>query len=48
MVSGEFHPFTGPIMNQAGDEVLAADAVMSDGDLLGMDYYVSGVDGKLE
>jgi simple sugar transport system substrate-binding protein len=48
IASGEFHPFTGPIMNQAGEEVLAADAVMSDGDLLGMNYYVSGVEGKLE
>ena len=48
IASGEFHPFTGPIMNQAGEEVLAADAVMSDGDLLGMNYYVAGVEGKLE
>ena len=48
IASGEFHPFTGPIMNQAGAEVLAAGAVMSDGDLLGMNYYVAGVDGKLE
>ncbi|MDE0308393.1 MAG: BMP family ABC transporter substrate-binding protein [Acidiferrobacterales bacterium] len=41
------HPFTGPIMDQAGNEVVAAGEVMSDGDLLGMNYYVMGVDGSV-
>ena len=45
--SGEIHPFTGPIMDQNGKEVVAAGAVMSDGELLGMDYYVMGVDGSV-
>lgn len=48
IANGEFHPFTGPIQNQAGDPVLAEGEVMSDGDLLGMTYYVAGVEGKLE
>lgn len=48
IASGEFHPFTGPIMNQAGEEVLAEGVVMDDGALLGMDYYVAGVEGRLE
>jgi simple sugar transport system substrate-binding protein len=48
IASGELHPFTGPLKNQAGEEVLSAGSVMSDGDLLGMTYYVEGVEGKLE
>src|SRR5688572_33171186 len=31
IASGEFHPFTGPIKNQAGEEVLAAGEVMAGG-----------------
>ncbi len=45
--SGQLHPFAGPIMDQAGNEVVAAGEVMSDGDLLGMNYYVMGVDGSV-
>ena len=45
--SGDIHPFAGPIMDQAGNEVVAAGATLTDGDLLGMDYYVMGVDGAL-
>ena len=45
--SGQLHPFAGPIMDQEGNEVVAAGAVMSDGELLGMDYYVMGVDGSV-
>ena len=47
IASGELHPFTGPISNQAGEEVLAAGQVMDDGTLLGMSYYVKGVDDQL-
>jgi len=45
IASGEFHPFTGPIYKQDGTEVVPAGEVISDGDLLMMDYYVKGVDG---
>ena len=45
--SGEFHPFSGPIMDQDGNEVVAEGAVMGDGDLLGMGYYVMGVEGSV-
>jgi simple sugar transport system substrate-binding protein len=48
IANGEFHPFQGPIMNQAGELVIPAGETLDDGSLLGMDYYVSGVDGKLE
>jgi basic membrane protein A len=44
---GKFKPFTGPISNQAGKEMVAAGATMSDGDLLGMKWFVEGVNGDL-
>ncbi len=45
--SGSFHPFTGPIKNQQGVEIVAKDEVMSDQQLITMDYYVMGVDDSL-
>lgn len=45
---GEFHPFTGPIKNQQGKEVLAAGKIMDDKRLLRMNYYVEGVEGRLK
>ena len=44
---GTVHPFRGPIKNQAGEEVVAAGAVLSDQDLATMEWYVEGVEGKL-
>lgn len=43
MRDGSFHPFTGPVVNQAGDTVLGAGEVMSDADLNQMNFYVEGV-----
>ena len=48
IIAGEFNPFTGPLKNQAGELILKAGEVMPDADLLGMNYYVEGVDGKLK
>ena len=45
--SGSFHPFTGPIKNQQGVEIVGKDEVMSDQQLIAMDYYVMGVDDSL-
>jgi basic membrane protein A and related proteins len=45
--AGKFHPFTGPVKDNAGKERLAAGKVMDDGTLNKMDYYVEGVQGKL-
>jgi len=45
--AGTLHPFTGPIMDQGGNEVLGAGEVMGDGDMLGMNYFVMGVDGVI-
>jgi basic membrane protein A len=45
--AGTFHPFTGPIKDQAGKEVVAAGKTPSDSDLLGMSYFVEGVQGTI-
>ncbi len=47
IVDGSIHAFQGPIKNQAGEEVVAEGEVLSDEVLLGMDYYVEGVQGSL-
>lgn len=47
IIDGSIHPFSGPINNQAGEEVLAEGETLSDEVLLGMDWYVEGVQGEL-
>ncbi|MFN9805092.1 MAG: BMP family ABC transporter substrate-binding protein [Betaproteobacteria bacterium] len=44
---GKFHPFTGPIKTNEGKDVAAKDAVLTDEQLGGMNYYVQGVVGKV-
>ncbi|MGC4023947.1 MAG: BMP family ABC transporter substrate-binding protein [Mesorhizobium sp.] len=46
-IKGGWNPFTGPIAKQDGSEFLAAGAVADDKTLLGMNFYVKGVDDKL-
>ncbi|WP_259780434.1 BMP family ABC transporter substrate-binding protein [Aestuariispira ectoiniformans] len=41
------HPFTGPIKNQAGEVVVPEGETASDKMLLGMNFYVEGIDGEL-
>ncbi|MFT5043596.1 MAG: basic membrane protein A [Porticoccaceae bacterium] len=41
------HPFQGPLLNQAGEEIIPAGETLDDGVLLGMNYYVQGVQGDL-
>jgi simple sugar transport system substrate-binding protein len=45
--SGELHPFTGPLKKQDGSEWLKAGEKAEDGALLGLNFYVEGVDDKL-
>ncbi len=45
--SGEFHPFTGPIYDQAGELRIKEGEVADDGMLLGMDWYIKGIDAEL-
>jgi simple sugar transport system substrate-binding protein len=47
IASGELHPFAGPIYNQEGTMVIGEGEVLDDGTLLGMNWYVQGVDDKL-
>ena len=47
IIAGSLHPFTGPVVDNAGKERLAAGKVMDDDALSKMDYYVQGVQGKL-
>ena len=47
MKAGSFHPFTGPVLDQAGKERLAAGAVIDDIALGKMDYFVQGVTSRL-
>jgi basic membrane protein A and related proteins len=44
---GKLHPFSGPIKNQAGEIAIADGATAPDGELLGMNWYVEGVNGKV-
>lgn len=46
-ISGEAHPFDGPITDQAGTERVAAGATLADADIFSMDWLVAGVDGTL-
>jgi basic membrane protein A and related proteins len=42
-----FHPFTGPIKKQDGSDWLKEGEVADDGTLLGMNFYVQGIDDQL-
>jgi simple sugar transport system substrate-binding protein len=45
--SGEFNPFTGPIKKQDGSDWLKDGEVAEDKVLLGMNFYIQGVDDQL-
>ena len=47
IIDGSFAPFTGPIKDNTGKEVIAAGTVAPLGDLLGMQYLVEGVIGEI-
>jgi len=47
VASGAVHPFTGPIRDRDGAERIPAGAVADDGMLLGMNWFVEGVEGDL-
>ncbi len=47
MAAGKLNPFTGPMKDNTGKEILAAGKTLNDGELSKMDYYVEGVVGKL-
>lgn len=45
--TGKLYPFTGPITKQDGAAAGEAEKPLPDGDVLGMNWYVKGVDDKL-
>ncbi len=45
--AGTLVPFSGPVKDQSGAIKIAAGASLSDGDILGMNWFVEGVQGKL-
>lgn len=45
--SGKLHPFAGPIKDQSGKIQVAAGSTAADGDLLGINYFVEGVQGTI-
>lgn len=44
IIAGDIHPFTGPIMNQAGEEVVAAGEMAPLDMILSMNFYIDGID----
>ena len=47
IASGEYHPFTGPINKQDGTVWLKDGETADDGTLLGMKFYVEGIEGDI-
>ncbi|MBN1259251.1 MAG: BMP family ABC transporter substrate-binding protein [Anaerolineae bacterium] len=47
IISGELHPFAGPINDASGQERVAAGEVMTDEAMLGFDWLVEGVVGTI-
>ena len=47
ITAGTLHPFAGPIHKQDGTLAVGAGEVVDDGTLLGMNWYVKGVDDQL-
>lgn len=47
IAAGKLHPFTGPITDNEGQPVLAAGGVLTDAQILSMNFLVSGVVGKV-
>lgn len=47
IADGSFHPFTGPIANQAGENMVPAGTVMTNEELAQMDWYIEGITATL-
>ncbi len=44
IIAGDIHPFAGPILNQDGEEVVAEGEVAPLDMILGMNFYIQGID----
>jgi basic membrane protein A len=47
ILSGDFQVFKGPLYDQSGKERLAKDAIMTDEQILSMDWFVKGIKGSI-
>ena len=47
IANGTYHPFTGPLKKQDGSDWLGAGETSDDGTLLGMTFYVEGINGDV-
>ncbi len=47
IIDGSFHPFQGPIKNQKGEIAVKEGEVISDKELVGLNWYVEGVEGSI-
>ena len=47
IAAGKLKPFSGPIADNEGHEVLAKGKAMTDNQILDMNFLVSGVQGKI-
>jgi simple sugar transport system substrate-binding protein len=47
IAAGRLRPFAGPIADNEGRAVIAKGQVLTDAQILGMNYLVSGVQGKV-
>ena len=47
IIAGKVHPFTGPIKDQKGKIRIPAGKTADDGMLLGMNWYVEGIEGNI-
>ncbi len=45
--AGRFHPFVGPVLNQAGKVAIPENQALSDKEILSMNWFAQGVDGKI-
>ncbi|MCF6177962.1 MAG: BMP family ABC transporter substrate-binding protein [Geopsychrobacter sp.] len=47
IIDGTLIPFAGPLKDQTGREIIGAGAALNDGALLGMNWFVEGVQGTI-
>jgi len=47
IIKGELDVFAGPLKDQSGAEKVASGASLAIGDVLGMNWFVAGVVGKI-
>ncbi len=47
IAAGHYNPFAGPVLNQAGKVAIAAGQILTDPQILSMNWFAQGVEGKI-